>query len=421
MRTPYTIIAMFLFALSARAQITLPQCQEKARRHYPAIAQYDLVEKTREFSLFNASSTWFPKILVGAQATWQNAVASLPEALTGMMASQGMDIPGIRKDQYQLSLQIDQPLWDGGQSKARRELADAQSIEQIRQVDVEMYSLEERINELYFGILMFDSGINSSEIMINLLKGNWEQAKALVRGGLALQSDADVLEAELLGAEQSLKALYSGRNAYMKVLELFIGEAAEGGLVRPGMPQQRESPRAEIQLIEAKINTLKAQENLLKSSLIPTFGVFAQSWYGYPGLDMFQSMTSGRWRWNAIFGVKMSWNVSALFTHTNSLRQIQAARSLSEVQKDVFNFNTSLQGISLDADMERLENTAADDQRIIELRRNVRMAAESKYRNGTITATDLLKAIADETAARISAESHALELLKKAYESQHNN
>ncbi|MBQ3881098.1 MAG: TolC family protein, partial [Bacteroidales bacterium] len=102
MKKLYSIITIVSLALPANAQLTLQQCQEKARQHYPAIAQYDLLEKTRELTLANASHSYLPQILVGAQATWQNAVASLPEALSGMMSAQGMEIPGIRKDQYKL-------------------------------------------------------------------------------------------------------------------------------------------------------------------------------------------------------------------------------------------------------------------------------------------------------------------------------
>ena len=326
----------------------------------------------------------------------------------------------MRKDQYKLSLQVDQPLWDGGQSKAQRDLSDAQYAEQAGQLDVDMYGLEERIEEVYFGILMLDSRIEGAENMIALLKGNWDQAKSLVRGGAVLQSDADALEAELLSARQSLAALSSSRDAYKRVLELFIGEPVSNGLDRPRMPSRRDVPRPEIKLIDAKIGTLNAQEKLLKSSLMPRFSAFAQGWYGYPGLDMFQSMTSGEWTWNAVIGIRMNWNVSALFTQKNHQEQIQTARSQAEIQKDLFTFNTSLQSISLDANLSRLQNTVTEDERIAELRRSIRKAAESKYRNGTITATELLKAISDETTATISAESHALELLKTAYQSRHN-
>ena len=144
-RYALTLLAALLPVL-LHAQITLEQCRSKARDHYPAIRQYDLVEQTRSLTLSNATSAWLPQILVGAQATWQNAVAEFPEMLSNMMKAQGMDIPGIRKDQYQLSVQVNQPLWDGGQSRARRELAQAQAQEQAGQLDVDMYSLEKRID-----------------------------------------------------------------------------------------------------------------------------------------------------------------------------------------------------------------------------------------------------------------------------------
>lgn len=420
MRRFFITLLVVLLPSSVFAQITLEQCRMKAREHYPAIKQYELVEQTRELTLSNASSAWLPQILVGAQATWQTAVATFPEMLTNMMKAQGIDIPGIRKDQYQVSVQVDQPLWDGGQGRARRKLAEAQAREQSGQLDVDMYALEQRIDELYFGIMMLDSRIAQSDLMLSLLKSNWEQAKAMVHGGVALQSDADAIEAEILQAGQSLASLQSARDTYRQVLELFIGEPLPETLERPSMPSQRVSPRPELTLLDAKIGSLTAQEALVKSSVLPRVSIFAQGWYGYPGLDMFKSMTSAAWTWNAIVGVRMNWNVSALFTRSNQLQQIATAKSQAEVQKDLFSFNTRLQSIGLDADLARLQSQEAEDGRISELRRSIRQGAESKYRNGTVTATELLKAIADEAAAEVAAESHSLELLKTAYESRHN-
>ena len=302
----------------------------------------------------------------------------------------------------------------------QRVLAEAQAREQSGQVDVDMYALEGRIDELYFGILMLDSRIAQSDVMISLLKSNWEQAKTMVRGGVALQSDADVIEAEILQAGQSQSSLRSARDTYRQVLELFIGEPLPETLERPSMPSQHVTLRPELALLDAKIGTLTAQEELVKTSILPRVSLFAQGWYGYPGLDMFKSMTSADWTWNAIVGIRMNWNISALFTRNNQLQQISTAKSLAEVQKDLFSFNTRVQSIGLDADISRLQSQAAEDGRISELRRSIRQGAESKYRNGTITATELLKSIADEAAAEATAESHSLELLKTAYESRHN-
>ena len=418
-RYALTLLAALLPVL-LHAQITLEQCRSKARDHYPAIRQYDLVEQTRSLTLSNATSAWLPQILVGAQATWQNAVAEFPEMLSNMMKAQGMDIPGIRKDQYQLSVQVDQPLWDGGQSRARRELAQAQAQEQAGQLDVDMYSLEKRIDELYFGILMLESRIAQSEVMISLLRTNWEQVGRMVSRGVAMQTDADAIEAEMLQAGQSLSSLQSACRTYRQVMELFIGEPLPQTLEEPSVPVLREAPRPELALLDAKIGTLTAQEGMVNSSLMPRISLFAQGWYGYPGLDMFRSMTSADWTWNAIVGIRMNWNVSALFTRSNQLQQIQTAKSQARVQKDLFSFNTRVQSIGLDADITRLQNQSAEDERICTLRRGIRQGAESKYRNGTITTAELLKAIVDETAAEMTARQHTLELLKTAYESNHN-
>ena len=420
MRKIVIILLMSLSPSALFAQITLEQCRTKAREHYPAIRQYELVEQTRELSLSNASNAWLPQIMVGAQATWQTAVATFPELLSNLMKTQGMDIPGIRKDQYQASVQVDQTLWDGGQGRAQRELAEARALEQAGQLDVDMYALEQRIDDMYFGILMLESHISQSETMISLLKSNWEQAKAMIRGGVALQSDADAIEAEILQAGQSLSSLRSALDTYRQVLEIFIGEPLPEELERPSMPRARETSRPELTLLDAKIGTLTAQEGLIKTSILPRISLFAQGWYGYPGLDMFKSMTSADWSWNAIVGIRMNWNVSALFTRDNQLQQISTAKSQAEVQKDLFSFNTRLQSIGLDADMSRLQNLAAEDARICQLRKGIRQSAESQYRGGTITTAQLLKAIADETSAEATAESHSLELLKTAYESRHN-
>lgn len=420
MRKIVIILLMSLSPSALFAQITLEQCRTKAREHYPAIRQYELVEQTRELSLSNASNAWLPQIMVGAQATWQTAVATFPELLSNLMKTQGMDIPGIRKDQYQASVQVDQPLWDGGQGRAQRELAEARALEQAGQLDVDMYALEQRIDDMYFGILMLESRISQSETMISLLKSNWEQAKAMIRGGVALQSDADAIEAEILQAGQSLSSLRSALDTYRQVLEIFIGEPLPEELERPSMPRARETSRPELTLLDAKIGTLTAQEGLIKTSILPRISLFAQGWYGYPGLDMFKSMTSADWSWNAIVGIRMNWNVSALFTRDNQLQQISTAKSQAEVQKDLFSFNTRLQSIGLDADVSRLQNQATEDVRICQLRRRIRQSAESQYRNGTITIAQLLKAITDETTAEAAAENHVLELLKIAYESRHN-
>lgn len=63
----------------------------------------------------------------------------------------------------------------------------------------------------------------------------------------------------------------------------------------------------------------------------------------------------------------------------------------------------------------RLQKALEDDNRIVELRRSVRLAEESKLANGVIDATDLLKTISKETEAMLNKSTHEIELLQAVY------
>ena len=180
-----------------------------------------------------------------------------------------------------------------------------------------------------------------------------------------------------------------------------------------------ESSRPELALFDATADKLTAQERLVKAATRPRFGLFAQGYYGYPGMDYFQSMMSPDWSWNAMAGVKMSWNFGAFYTKKNSLGKLRTAQRQLDVQRDVFLFNTRLQTVEESGDIARLRRALADDDRIVALRRSVREAAESKLRNGVIDTDDLLRKITDEAAAATARSAREIELLKTIYELKH--
>ena len=148
---------------------------------------------------------------------------------------------------------------------------------------------------------------------------------------------------------------------------------------------------------------------------MPKFSAFAQGYYGYPGMDMFKNMVSSDWSLNAIVGVRMSWNIGAFYTKRNNLEKLNAAQKQIAVQRDVFLFNTQMQITQNDGEIARLRKAIEDDNRIVELRRRVRMAAESQLENGVIDATDLLRKITDETSASLARSTHEIELLQATY------
>ena len=409
------------FSASVFAQMTLETCQELAREHYPEVKQYDLIRLTEQYDLSNAARAWLPQLSLSAQATWQNEVPEFPEALSGMLSRAGVTIPGLKKDQYKVGIELNQTIWDGGKSNADKRLARTEAAEQRAMTDVDLYNLKKRVNELYFGILLLEEQLSQTYRTIALLESNLDKMRSLVTNGTALASDVDAVEAELLTVRQQATQIEASRTSYRKMLELFIGEPLQGNLLRPEFEEMAttELTRPELVLFDAKKNRLAAQEALIKSSTRPKFGFFAQGYYGYPSMDYFASMMSNEWRWNLLTGIRMSWNFGAYYTKKNSLNKLRTAQQSIDLQRDVFRFETDLQISQETGDIARLRKTIADDARIVSLRQSVREAAESKLRNGIIDTNDLLQKITDEAAARSAQSVHEIELLKALYELKH--
>ena len=397
---------------------TLEACQQLACDHYPEIRQYDLIRQSKQYDLSNAARSWLPQVSFSAQATWQNRVPEFPSALSGMLDQAGVSLRGLDKDQYKVALEVNQTIWDGGQSQVDRRVIEATADEHRQATEVDLYAVKGRVNDLYFGILLLEERLGQTDLTIALLQSNLDKVRSLVTNGVAMQTDADAVEAELLSVQQQRVQIEASRESYRRMLELFIGQRLAERLERPELVEavSGESARPELAWIDAQQERLAAQELSVKSATRPRFGVFAQGYYGYPGLDYFAGMVSTDWTWNALIGVKMSWNFGAYYTKKNRLSNLRVAKQQLDIQRDVFLFNTDLQVAEEQGNISRLRRALADDDRIVALRRSVREAAESKLRNGVIDTNDLLRKIIDEASARSARSFREVELLKAIYE-----
>jgi outer membrane protein TolC len=419
-RLAFTLLSIFI-VISVNAQ-TLEECRRLAREHYPEIKQYNLISLTEQYNLSNAARGWIPQILIAGQATYQNATTAYPDAFKALLQANGIDAEGLQKEQYRVAVDISQNIWDGGESKVKRAIASAEAAEQRSQVDVNLNQLQSRVDALYFSILLLDERIAQTEAQIGILDSNLSRMIAYYNNGVAMQSDVDAVEAELLTARQMLAQIESSRASYRKILEIFIGqEISSDTLTRPEMTliADRTIIRPELKLFDALENKIEAQRAAINSSIMPRLSLFAQAYYGYPGLDLFESMSSTKWTPNAIVGVRMYWSISSFYTKKNNFNKLNTALQQVAVQRDVFLFNTQMQITQEDGEIARLRKALEDDARIVELRRSVRMAAESKLRNGVINPTDLLQKITEETTAVLNKNMHEIELLQAIYRLKH--
>ena len=416
------LLTSLLASLAVCAQPSVERCKEMAREHYPLIRRYGLIEQSRDYTLSNAARAWLPQVTLSGQATLQSDVVSWPEEFESMLAMQGLDMPGIRRDQYKVQIDVQQTLWDGGKSRTDRAIAEGEAAQERMSTEVELYAVDSRVEEIYFGILLMQEQQRQIGEMMQRLQTNLDQVNALVENGMAMQADADAVEVQLLTQRQSLGQVEARLQSFRRILGLFIGEElGEAPLPMPVAeePVGYDSERPELRLMDAQMALLQAREQMVDVSLAPRVALFAQGYYGYPGLNMFENMVSHRWTLNGIVGVRMNWNISSLYTSKTSRRQLQNARDNVMLQREVFAFNSRLQAEQESAEVRRIREAIADDDRIVALRSRVREAAEVRLQEGMIDTHDLLGKISDETSAKIARSTHQIELVKAIYDLKH--
>lgn len=401
---------------AVRAQ-SLEECRQAAEHNYPIIRQYDLIARTTELTVRNIQKAWLPQISVTAQGSYQNKVTAWPENLQGMFAQMGIQLQGLSRDQYKVGIDVRQTLFDGGTIGSRREIARGEGAVQAAQTEVDLYKIGQRVHEMYFGLLLLDEQLRLNADVNALLRSNEAQLAAMLKSGTASAGDFENVKAERLSAEQQQTELLSQRQTLQRLLSLFCGIPVDS-IRRPAVPNlpSGENKRPELRLFDRRLQLTAAQEKAVDAQLLPQLGLFAQGYYGNPGLNLFEDMMKRRWSWNGIAGLKLTWNLSALYTHRNEKSKLRVQRELIENARQQFLFNNRLDETQQSENVRRFRAIAQRDGEIIALRTAVRKAAESKLAHGIIDVNGLLREINKENAAKTQQAIHEIDMLKAMYD-----
>ena len=420
-RMMWGVVGMALLSLPVGAQVlSLEECQRLAWTNYPLLKKYNLIEQTTDYSIKNINRGYLPQLSFNVQASYQSDVANLPDVLSNMLESNGYDYKGLGKDQYKLALDLNQVIWDGGNMEAQKKVIKLEGKVQAAQADIDMYAVRDRVNELFFGILLIEDKMKLNQDLQTLLQDNCRKLENRLAHGTAMKADVDVMQAEYLKARQDMTALASMKTSYQQMLAIFTSKEASDitGLQRPeaSMPTAHENQRPELSLFAAQMAQADAQKKLLDAGIRPKLSLFAQGYYGYPGYDMFGDMFDHDLTLNGIVGVRLSWNIGRLYTHKNDKRKLDLARRKIETAQETFLFNNSLESTQEMQAIRRYRQMMEEDKDIITLRMSVRQAVESKLEHGVIDVNDLLQEIIRENQARIDHSTHEVEMLKNIYE-----
>lgn len=410
---------MLLLATSLPAQVTLEECVRLAQDNYPLIKKYDLLERTKAVNLSNINKSWLPQINAYGQGTAQNETPSFPESLAGLLSQAGTPISGMDEWQYKVGVDIHQNIWDGGVAKSQREMERAEDLERKAALDVQLYAIRQRVEDLFFGVLLIEEQAKQTQNTLTLLESNLRKLRSMWENGTAMKSDVDMVEAQCLTMKQQLTRTEHSARSYRNVLQIFTGKSMEGmPLVKPEatLPHDLMPARPELRHFEARLQANAAKDASITASVMPQIGLFAQAYYGYPGFNYFESMMNRDPSLNMLAGLRVSWNIGAFYKKKNNQRKLRLAADNIAVERDAFLFDTNMRTRSQLDRIDELKAVMKENDRIVELRANVRKAAEAQLDNGVINATDLLTKLTDENEARLNASYQEILLLQSIYQ-----
>ena len=413
--------ALIMMATAIQAQ-TLEECQLAAERNYPMIKQYDLISQTTQLTVKNIQKGWLPQIAIAAQATYQSDVTSWPESMKGTFQQLGVNMKGLSKDQYKIGIDLQQTIYDGGTINSLRSIARQEEKVQKAQVETNLYQVRKRVNEMYFSLLLLNEQIKLNDDVKALLLSSEKKLASMLKGGTIATSDFENIRAERLSVEQQNESLKSQQQMLQHLLNTFCGIKVSN--VQKPAPLKTTismNKRPEMQLFDNQLKLSSIKEKALSSQVRPKLGIFAQGFYGYPGLNMFEDMMNRKWSLNGMVGVKLSWNIGALYSLKNDKAKLRMQREMTENAREIFLFNNQLEEIQQNENIKRYHTMKQTDDEIIMLRTNIRKAAESKLSHGIIDIHNLLREINNENAAKIQQTIHDIEMLKEMYNLKYTN
>jgi outer membrane protein TolC len=407
-------VVLFALLQSAAAQsttLTLEQCYELARQNYPLIKQKELIALSKEFTIANAHSGNMPQVAIYGQATYQSDVTQI--SVDNPLFPK---ITPLSKDQYKIYAEISQNLYDGGTIKRTSALQETNALISDQQVEVELYKIKDRINQIYFGILLLDQQLNQVELLKKDILSSSAKVKASIENGTAFRMNADILEAESLKTDQRAIEIKASRKAFLAMLSLFVKQdlPETTALVEPkntDLLPTEDITRPELSLFNYQRQLARSQFELTSTRNMPRAGVFLQGGYGKPGLNMLKNEFSTYY----LGGLRLTWNLSGFYNANREKQLLDVNTRLVDVQQETFTFNTKLSLRQTSSEVTKLQELIRIDEQLIALRAKIKATAQAQLDNGVISANDFLRELNAEDQVKQNQLLHKTQLVMAVY------
>lgn len=408
------ILAAPLFLISSKAAsqvsqvVTLQECWDSAENIHAQQKEKGFLSEVLGLKLENIHSGWFPKAEVFAQATYQSDVITIDPGIS----IPGLSFPTQKKDQYKLGVDLQQVIYDGGVTRARKDVESVNIRTQLAGIDVSIYKLREMVTQIYFNIIVNKENIKILELFHLELLQRMQVVKSGIENGVVQESALWQLEIEELKLKQKIFEInHLNKNLFDNLSELTGMNFANDTELRlpPSQPfDEIYTARKEYVWFDLMKDGFKETEKLVTASRRPKLAAFAQAGYGRPGLNML----SEEFETYYMVGVRLGWTLTDWRQSRREIQILGLQQQVIDTRRESFDqtlrvgLNNELSAIT------RLREIISNDKKMIELHEKLLQVYTAKLDEGVIQPVDYLAEFNALLEAKIQLEIHEKKLIQ---------
>ena len=403
------LIILFLMLFNQKQDtLKLNECYDRVYEKYPNAYQKVIYENTSGLRLKNLDVNFLPQISFKGQATYQSEVTKLTLPIPNIK------VPEMNKDRYQLTLDVKQLIWDGGTTSTMKDVEDRQLSSDKQKVEVELYGLKQKVNDLYFTVLLLQEKKNINIVYYNDVKSKITEITSKIENGVLPKNNLYILQAQLLQIEQEIESIDADKAASLKMLSELMEKEIDNDVVL-GLPNPKADnfditpgDRPEYKLFEYQKIQFNALQNSVDTRIMPKLSAFGQAGYGRPGLNMLDNTFQPYYT----VGLSVSWNPINWNTNNNEIQIYEANKKLIDRQKETFDKNLKVSLEKYKSDIQKFESMMKKDEELVALREKIVETTSSQLLNGTITSTVYLTELNNKNQVILMYKTHLVQLIQ---------
>ena len=395
-------------AFAQQKSITLEQCRDSAKVNWPSFKKTTIQNQNIDLINNTLNKNYLPRLTLSGSATYQSEVVVFPEInIPGMTDF----FPSFPADNYRTDLQLQQIIYDGGNTKSAKTLQlAANSIEEI-QIEIENYDLMERINQLYLNVVLLKHSKNILITAKTEIDENIKILKSAYSNGAILISEVNRVVAEKLKIEKQILNTNSSINSLVNSIITLTGLkiTTSTHFIIPESISTVTATIPQFKIFSAQELLNQANLEMEHRSRFPKLMFFANGGYGRPGYNFMDTDLHPY----GMVGINISWNIIDWGIHSMQKQKSIIKQKTIDINKEMFEKQNKLEIENTKSEISNLQNQLTVDTKIIKIKEEIKKSSWSKLQNGTITSNVYLKDFNDFKIAQQTLEINKIKLVQK--------